>query len=300
MLRMNNPLVSVVVPVYKAESYLEKCIGSIIDQSYTNLEIILINDGSPDNCGVICESFANRDSRIRYFHQKNSGVSIARNVGIKNAFGDYIIFVDSDDMLTSDAIKNLMQAALSFPEADIIKGNHYALMSSGQLLETKFAAAREQYNSILLENHEFWDKIISLQKNVLVALFKTSMFKDNSILFDDEMRVMEDHLFMIRACNASKYGIYTNSFCYIVSLDNSSSITHNLTKDKIENMLRSIDVVQSYNNELDSYFHKELENDCGLRLYYSVVNTSHLQRFSDIAAISCISRKYKWGGYPRA
>lgn len=94
-----NPLISVIVPIYKVEKYLQKCVQSIINQTYKNLEIILVDDGSPDNCGIICDKLAERDDRIRVIHKKNGGLSSARNAGIEIANGEYIGFVDSDDYI---------------------------------------------------------------------------------------------------------------------------------------------------------------------------------------------------------
>lgn len=92
-------LISVIVPVYKVEPYLDKCIQSIVDQTYKNLEIILVDDGSPDKCGTICDEWAAKDSRIRVIHKENGGVSTARNAGIASATGEYLCFVDSDDAI---------------------------------------------------------------------------------------------------------------------------------------------------------------------------------------------------------
>lgn len=91
------PLISVIVPVYKAEKYIHRCIDSIIAQTFTDFELILVDDGSPDNCGVICDDYAQRDSRIRVIHKSNGGVSSARNAGLDMASGAYIVFIDSDD-----------------------------------------------------------------------------------------------------------------------------------------------------------------------------------------------------------
>ena len=104
---MENPLISVIVPVYKAEKHLEKCIGSIIGQTYKNLEIILVDDGSPDNCGLICDELAKTDSRIRVFHKENGGQSSARNLGLDNMQGQYVGFVDSDDWIEPDMYEHL-------------------------------------------------------------------------------------------------------------------------------------------------------------------------------------------------
>ena len=94
--------ISVIVPVYKVEQYLRKCVDSIIKQTYSNLEIILIDDGSPDNCPIICDEYAMKDNRVVVIHKKNGGLSDARNVGIAKSTGKYITFVDSDDYIASD------------------------------------------------------------------------------------------------------------------------------------------------------------------------------------------------------
>ena len=94
-----QPLISVIVPIYKVEEYLYKCVKSILAQTYTNLEIILVDDGSPDNCPAICDEFAAKDSRVTVVHKKNGGVSSARNVGLDTATGEYIGFVDGDDYI---------------------------------------------------------------------------------------------------------------------------------------------------------------------------------------------------------
>ena len=93
------PLISIIVPIYKVEAYLDKCINSIVQQSYHNLEILLVDDGSPDRCGEICDRWAVIDTRIRVIHKINGGLSDARNAGINQSNGEYLCFVDSDDIL---------------------------------------------------------------------------------------------------------------------------------------------------------------------------------------------------------
>ncbi len=104
---MKNPKISVIVPVYKVEKYLDKCIESIVNQTYQNLEILLVDDGSPDNCPQMCDKWAQQDSRIRVIHQKNGGLADARNAGLNIITGDYITFVDSDDWIDSDMMECL-------------------------------------------------------------------------------------------------------------------------------------------------------------------------------------------------
>ena len=101
-------LLSVIVPVYKVEHYLHRCINSIRNQTYKNLQIILVDDGSPDNCGKICDEYAELDARIIVVHQKNRGLSGARNTGLRYAKGEYVAFVDSDDWISSDMYQTLV------------------------------------------------------------------------------------------------------------------------------------------------------------------------------------------------
>lgn len=105
---MNNPLVTVVVPVYNVEKYLDRCIDSIVNQTYKNLEIILVDDGSPDNCPQMCDGWAKKDNRIKVIHKKNAGAGMARNTGLDNANGDYIFFIDSDDCVSTQIVEKCL------------------------------------------------------------------------------------------------------------------------------------------------------------------------------------------------
>ncbi len=107
---MNSSLISVIVPVYKVEEYLDECIKSIVNQTYKNLEIILVDDGSPDNCPTLCDNWASKDSRIKVIHKENAGAAAARNAGINVANGDYIGFVDSDDYIEKNMYEVLLEA----------------------------------------------------------------------------------------------------------------------------------------------------------------------------------------------
>ncbi len=105
----NNALVSIIVPIYKVEKYLDECVSSLVNQTYANLEIILVDDGSPDNCPAMCDAWKMRDSRIKVVHKINGGVSDARNAGICNATGQFLLFIDSDDVIVSCFIENLVK-----------------------------------------------------------------------------------------------------------------------------------------------------------------------------------------------
>lgn len=116
---MANELISVIVPIYNVEKYLQKCIDSILKQTYTNIEVILVDDGSPDNCGKICDDYKQLDHRISVIHKTNGGLSDARNVGIKESNGEFIVFVDSDDFINPNMIEILYNCHIK-SEADIV------------------------------------------------------------------------------------------------------------------------------------------------------------------------------------
>ena len=143
-------LITVIVPVFKVEKYLEKCVKSICCQTYKNLEIILVDDGSPDNCGKMCDKYAKSDKRIKVIHKENGGLSDARNAGIKMATGKYIAFVDSDDYVSNDYIEYMYKilkkenAKISICELQIVwknttiennKENKVQKLTSKQALE---------------------------------------------------------------------------------------------------------------------------------------------------------------------
>ena len=121
---MENPCISVIVPVYKVEQHLDKCIQSIVQQTLSSLEILLVDDGSPDRCPEICDKWAARDSRIRVIHKDNGGLSDARNAGIESACGEYIMFVDSDDYIAEQACERLLEYARS-EEAELVCCNFF-------------------------------------------------------------------------------------------------------------------------------------------------------------------------------
>lgn len=120
---MQQPLVSVIVPIYKVEPYLRRCLDSIVNQTYTNLEIILVDDGSPDGCPAICDEYAAKDNRIVVIHKENGGLSDARNAGLDICKGEFVYFIDSDDFIVKDCI-SILFSALKKNDADIAIANY--------------------------------------------------------------------------------------------------------------------------------------------------------------------------------
>lgn len=152
---LSNPMVSVIVPVYNAESTLRRCADSILEQSYPDLELILVDDGSKDASPLICDSYMQKDARVRVIHKPNSGASATRNLGIAEARGHYLQFVDSDDWLTPDATEKLVAAAEAH-QADLVIADFYRV--SGKLVASKHRVmpvgvmTRREYASKMMEN----------------------------------------------------------------------------------------------------------------------------------------------------
>lgn len=164
---MSSDLVSVIVPVYKVEQYLNRCISSIIKQSFTNLEIILVDDGSPDMCPKLCDEWALQDPRIKVVHKDNGGLSDARNAGLKKASGNYICFVDSDDYVSTEFVETLYKliclyntdmSAVSFQEVFSIEWENAARSRRGSTAFEGEDALRELFSNDTYANYA-WNKM---------------------------------------------------------------------------------------------------------------------------------------------
>lgn len=189
----NDTLVSIVVPVYGTEAYLPSCIDSICNQSYKNIQIILVDDQSPDRCPEICDSYAQKESRILVVHQENKGVSGARNTGMCHASGEYIMFVDSDDMLPSDAVEVLLRDACNFG-ADIVSGMANRIDEEGRLI----SPCANVGCAVFRDEHSL---VLSLQGNentnsVWAKLFKAAFIRD--IHFEEGKNINEDGFYMFQ------------------------------------------------------------------------------------------------------
>ena len=191
-------LISIIVPVYNGKKWIQKCLKSLIRQSYKNCEIIIINDGSTDNTESLCKKFVKLAHNIRYFYIDNSGVSAARNYGIKQAKGDFIVFVDSDDWLPKDALFDLTSAARN-EEADFTVSNYYNVSLTKTISVNIFRNETLKKNSINASTFfrsMFWSP--------WGKLFKKSIIIENNILFPVDVKCGEDCIFVskyISCCN---------------------------------------------------------------------------------------------------
>lgn len=265
-----NSMISIIIPVYKVEKYLDRCVQSVVDQTYKNLEIILVDDGSPDNCPNICDKWKNKDSRVRVIHKKNGGLSDARNAGIEIATGKYIAFVDSDDYIKPEMYEKLYFAINEY-KADMAICNLQCVDDEGNLIDKNIQrlpikkeviSGREIVaNQIWKEKGWYW--IVVWSRLYSRKLFEYIRFPVEK-LHEDEFTA---HLFW-SACEkvACVEGIYYNYVQRSESITNEHYSIRRL--DSIEAILMRLDYM------LDNNYSEKSIHNC-YNLYYSVLIESY-------------------------
>ncbi|MBO4962435.1 MAG: glycosyltransferase family 2 protein [Clostridia bacterium] len=217
--------ISVIVPVYKVEQYLNDCVNSIVNQTYTNLEIILVDDGSPDNCPKMCDDWAKKDSRIKVVHKENGGLSDARNAGLNVVTGDYFVFVDSDDFVHVDYIKNLKNGIDKF-DADLALSSH-----------VRFIDVISEYNNEIdytyHDRYEAFKRLVNWHKDYVVAwgkLYKTSVYGDLRFI---KGKINEDEFYINNVYMLSKRIAYINAQTYFYRVNPNSIMESNYSSKRI-------------------------------------------------------------------
>lgn len=238
---MNSPKISVIIPVYNAEQYIAKCIRSVLEQTYTNLEIIVVDDGSSDESYKICSDLALNDSRIKFISQTNQGPSSARNTGLYIADGDYVTFVDADDWLEINAYETAVESIIK-NKAEIVIWGYNSCSEEGKRANTdrieNGCYAGLEYQKLLKElifcsgNNTvplmyLWNRIISMK-----------LIKENNIKFDDMVKRTEDLLFLIQVHFAASNTCIINDKKLYNYWTNPESITHTYTVGYWENIQR--------------------------------------------------------------
>lgn len=242
---MHEPLVSVIVPIYKTEDYLDQCIRSIVGQSYSNLEIILVDDGSPDGCPAMCDSWAKRDSRIKVIHKPNSGVGDARNAGISMAEGKYLTFADSDDYLEPDAIRIMAGYAQQY-QAQCVAGGFKRLLRDGSFIE-KAAAAKVKFcddRQKVEENILYrligaeYKSISPLSQSACVKLYDRQLLAENEVKFLPIREIgSEDFYFNICFFEHVEKAVIIPETFYVYR-DNGTSCSNTYQAERLESFLR--------------------------------------------------------------
>ena len=244
-----------IVPIYNTQDQIGYCIDSIINQSFKNIELILVDDGSTDNSGAICQEYALRDTRIRYIKKENGGVSTARNRGVDEANGKYLAFVDSDDLLHRDALKIMFEISNSF-DADIVLSE---FCNFTELSEIKTDSEITSYLKKEVPAMEAWEHVFDdkhmVYGTVCGALYKTSVFEN--IVFPVG-RVFEDTAVSYRLYVSSKKTVYIDATLYFY-YTNPTSITHQFTEKTIRDSVfvsaeRAVWFKQKLGDDSNIYF----------------------------------------------
>lgn len=232
----SKQMISVIVPVYNTEKYLDRCIQSILAQTYTNFELLLIDDGSTDSSGAICEKYAESDSRIRVFHKENGGVSSARNMGLDNAKGEWVTFIDSDDTIKEDFLKNLLP-----------KQNEDFVMDSSDERSASLPDGSYVGKEMIKVVLSGWQILCPWGK-----MFKKSIVSKNKIRFDESGCLGEDTLFNLRyLVYADSLRTMTRSY-YNYNNDNEGSLSKK--KEPLEKSLYKATSVYKIGLQLSSKY----------------------------------------------
>lgn len=233
---MKNPLVSIIVPVYNAEKYLPRCIKSILDQTYANIEILLINDGSKDKSSRICKDYAGSDARVKVIHKENGGVSLARNTGIDASCGDFIVFVDSDDWIEKTAIEHMVAATFRV-KTEIV------MMSfdnrNNKVIIPDFGI---KCNRLDIQTSEAvrWKKLFEhgISHTVWGKLFSSEIIKEKNIRFNPDITYGEDAKFLFDYLNNCEKIYVSDEVIYHYNKLNENAATRKFHDNLTEGIIK--------------------------------------------------------------
>ena len=261
---MKNPLISIIVPIYRVEKYISKCLDSILSQTYKNLEIILVNDGSDDDSISIAKYYAKKDNRIVIIEEDNKGLSCARNNGINSSNGEYITFVDSDDYIEKDYIEKLYNGIKKY-KVDIAIGGHNTIYSNGKIKE------KYSNNEYVIDSKEALEKLLyvdDIDSFAWSKLYKKSLFDEIKFprcrLFEDIATTYKLIDSVDKVCVVS-YPIYN----YVIR--EGSITTDEFSNKKMDLIVSAIEMTHYLKNK-----YKDLAKACDAYLMYAHLETIKL------------------------
>lgn len=238
MIMNTFPLISVIVPVYNAEQLIRRCIDSLLSQTYAHFEVILVDDGSPDRCGKICDEYAEKDSRIRVIHQKNGGVSVARQTGLEAAQGEYVIHVDPDDWVDNTMLEELLAKAFE-KDADMVFCDYYEEHNNGS-----FYISQDPKGEITSEN--ILKKILfqQLHGSCCNKLVKRVCY--NGIgFYPSHLCILEDELFNTRILARGIKVDYLPQAFYHYCTNNEVSLCHSVSDKSLQSKMDAITEIEN-------------------------------------------------------
>lgn len=257
-----KPIISIIVPVYNVEQYIAKCLASIQAQTFSNFEAILVDDGSPDNCGKICDAFAATDTRFRVIHQVNGGLSNARNSGLSVAKGKYIGFVDSDDSIAPDMYEKLYNEAIR-TGADIVICDHFRVEEGKNVPRNSFAKNQIFNNRDLM--HKLADD--ELTSYIWCKLYKKELFEETKFI---EEHNFEDLAIFHELVHRAKKIAYLHDCLYYYFINPKGLVVNLTTKNEYDRFLawhRRKVFLQKYYPDMVGLTYDYLIN-CGARAYW--------------------------------
>lgn len=264
------PKVSVIVPVYKAEKYIHRCVDSILAQTFTDWELLLIDDGSPDGSGEICDEYAKRDTRIRVFHKDNGGVSSARNLGLDNITGEYVTFVDADDWIDEDNL-SVCVSALDTGNLDILQYSWRRIDAEGNVLQVS------KIDTDVLDLQHYIEKG---NFNVCVggSYIRNSIVRNHRIRFDKSLKLAEDQIFILTAMSEANR-IQSFSKVFYNYFFNEESATNNT---RIEDIINGIKALVALKNSFCVF-----ESHCDRMILIFFIDALR-KKECDIPSLSCL------------
>lgn len=256
---MEKELVSVIVPVYNVEQYVSRCVESLLYQSYKPIEIILVDDGSTDDSGTVCDKYEKKYENIHVIHKQNEGLGYARNTGLQNIHGEYVVFVDSDDWVSSDFIKNLYRGLKEY-SVDYCKSGFCRMLNDGTVVSsTKYAdeffpkneAAKSLFPRMIGSSPNIHD---SIEMSACAVMYRSSVIIENGITFPSERDVIsEDIVFNMEYLNVCSGAVVISNIDYMYRV-NTTSLSHTYRPDRYEACIKFYSYMT---NRLNEYGYEE-------------------------------------------
>lgn len=233
-------LISVIVPVYNTEKYLDRCIQSILSQTYTDLELLLIDDGSTDSSGAICDKYAEQDSRVRVFHKENGGASSARNLGLDNANGDWIAFVDSDDWIDSEMYEQMISLAIA---------SSVEAVFCDITFECEYSKFTQRYEGRYEDHKLMYDCLVAIDVvyfSMCNKLIARRVFEQNKIRAINGANMWEDVELAIRTRYFASSSKVINRAFYHYNRLNNTSTTRDKVNTKINGQIERVKQIENF------------------------------------------------------
>lgn len=263
---MNNELISIIVPIYNTEKYLHECLDSIINQTYANFEVLLVNDGSTDSSGIICQEYVERDSRFRYFEKDNGGVASARNLGLEHSEGTYITFIDSDDWVEQNYL-DVLYTALKENDTDVAISTYKRFAQDGVFYLRSYSREDDEFLNLGTRSRDSFLEILPRLGELDHSFYSISskLIKRKiigNLLFDEQVSYAEDLNFFFHLYLGVESVVYVRDYTYIYRTHDAST-SQNVNELKA---LQELEIYKSMFQQIDRmglptfYYFKRMEN----------------------------------------